>query len=76
MSLSNLFDIPSTQDFLRAILALLQEYEAMPEDSNNIKPKMVSISVRRNMLTYLSISATYSGARNSRKRPEETMEHI
>ncbi|KAG8983486.1 hypothetical protein FRB93_007247 [Tulasnella sp. JGI-2019a] len=38
MSLSNLFDITAPQDFLRALLALMQEYESVPEDT--VKPKM------------------------------------
>ncbi|KAG8855145.1 hypothetical protein FRB96_007183 [Tulasnella sp. 330] len=38
MSLSNLFDITAPQDFLRTLLALMQEYEAVPEDT--MKPKM------------------------------------
>ncbi|KAG8899711.1 hypothetical protein FRB99_006477 [Tulasnella sp. 403] len=38
MSLSNLFEIQSPQDFLRSLLALLQEFDSVPEDT--LKPKM------------------------------------
>lgn len=42
MSLSNLFDIPGPQDFLRALLALMQEFDSVPEDT--MKPKMVCLT--------------------------------
>lgn len=43
LSLSSLLDINNLQDFLKAMVNLLQEFESIPND--NFKPKITGLSV-------------------------------